>query len=46
MITIPVTTDTIEASETFTTWVTNVKISGSFPGTPGRLILNERPTRA
>ena len=42
VITIPVTTDTIEASETFTTWVTNVKISGSFPGTPGRVILNER----
>jgi hypothetical protein len=27
VITIPVTTDTIEASETFKTWVTNAKIS-------------------
>jgi len=46
VITIPVTTDTIEASETFTTWVTNAKISGSFPGNPGRVILNDRLTRA
>ena len=46
VITIPVTTDTIEASETFTTWVTNVKISGTFPGNSGRVILRDRLTRA
>ena len=46
VITSPVTTDTIEASETSMTWVINVKISGSFPGTPGRAILNDRLTRA
>ena len=46
VITGPVITDTIEASETFMTWVINVKISGSFPGTPGRAILNDRLTRA
>ena len=46
VITGPVITDTIEASETFMTWVINVKISGSFPGNPGRVILNDRLTRA
>jgi hypothetical protein len=38
--------DTIEASESFMTWVMNVKISSIFPSNPGRAILNDRLTRA
>ncbi len=45
-ITSPVIADTIEAGETFITWVMNVKISGIFPGNPGRVMLNDRLTRA
>jgi hypothetical protein len=45
-ITSPVIADTIEASESFMRWVMNVKISSIFPRNPGRVILNDRLTRA
>jgi len=45
-ITSPSPTGGTEANEAFLTWVVNVKISGVFPGSPARVMLNDRLTRA
>jgi hypothetical protein len=45
-ITSPAIADTVEAGESFITWAMNVKISGIFPGSPARVMLNDRLTRA
>ncbi len=44
-ITSPSPNGGIEASEAFLTWVVNVRISGVFPGSPARVMINDRLTR-
>jgi hypothetical protein len=44
-ITTPGLTGTAEASEIFVAWVMNVKVSGISPGSPSRVVLNERLIR-
>lgn len=44
-ITSPGVAGTITAGEPFLTWVMGVKISGTFPGTPPRVMLNDRLIR-
>ncbi len=44
-ITTPGLTGTAEASEIFVAWVMNVKVSGISPGSPSRVVLNERLVR-
>lgn len=44
-ITTPAPGGSVAASETFVAWVMNVKVSGISPGTPSRVVLNERLVR-
>ena len=46
VITSPGVPGTTEAGELFVTWVMNAKISGVFPGSPAKIMLNERLVRA
>jgi hypothetical protein len=46
VITSPGVPGTTEAGEFFITWVMNAKISGVFPGSPAKVMLNERLVRA